>query len=103
MNRRDFTFLLGASFVKMALPKKQDNTNELGTVEHHQLSKAREFWLKNTGEKPEVYLMNQKINQNNFKTINQNELKNGKLLEFQGVYFSYCELALIASLASISV
>jgi hypothetical protein len=95
--------VLGASFANISLFSEEAKGTQCASQENPKLNKVRAFWFENFYTDPEDYLVSNKISEQSFKKINKKELENGKILKFQGVYFSYCELALIASLAPISV
>ncbi len=103
MNRREFTLFIGASLSQIALPALSVKGDKLLADRNVRLTQIRKFWFQNMTQKPEDYLNSKHINQKNFHEINQNELKNEQILNFEGVYFSNCELAILASLAPISV
>jgi hypothetical protein len=102
VNRREFTLLLGASAAQIALPTKSTSAVTMLSNENVQLNEIRKFWFNNFIENPESYIANKRLNKDSFDTLNKDELDNERVLEFQGVYFSYCELAILASLAPIT-
>jgi hypothetical protein len=102
VNRRDFTLLLGSSLTQIALSTKSAKASEVLTGSNSKLNIIRTFWFQNMIQKPEDYIFNKNVNQKTVRKIIQKEIENKQILEFDGVYFSYCELALLASLAPIS-
>lgn len=103
MNRRDFTLLLGASIAQLAIPKQSQAIHILANTEMKRLNEIRAFWSTNFNLTPEKFIAQNNITEKNFNSANKLALKNEDILKFKGMYFSHCELALLASLAPITV
>lgn len=103
MNRRQFTLLVGGVVTQFAV-----NADPFSKIGYHkdknnELNEIRNFWFENMNQKPEAYLAQKEFNSSNFYNLRQAELEQEQTLEFQGVYFSISEFALLACLAPISV
>lgn len=100
MNRRDFlVFSLSALALtnSKSLLAAESNTS---VQTSQQVKILQTYWGDNFSIQASQYLEKKSVSSSNFDYLNKAELAAGKVLKFDGIYFSHLELALLVTATS---